>query len=419
MTMLPMGRPVRAVSPRNQMVRGLAQSLMSGQGAPAAGLGGALLNFAKPVAGAYMLKRTGEREDEERKAETSALGRMLRKAEEARRGGGDPGAVIDEAVSAGGLPPGLGEDVYRARLSQMLAGPGERKILEDAAGRQRYADTGEMVFEGVDLPAEPRKSREIKVGDNVVTQEFDPATGSWTEIATSPRRTGPGVEVNLPKPVSEIQGMEESILRNRQKFEETGDPKYARMADRIEMKLTFGGKPPESYVKARNSLGQAREGIAETYRLIQSGQGSSIKPTDRAKVAQSINKARLAYADMLNRGANFTETEQAMIDAMLGGDPNDIAMRALRGDQSYLDGLRQAGEALERRGQKMLKAFTDPTASEFEYPWQNQGQPGGAPLAAVPGAQAPAAAAVAPPVTGSKQFEGVSNEEVLRRLGAQ
>lgn len=429
MSMLPVSRPMApAKSPRNEMVRRVAEQLMTGGATPAYGTAGIIANAAKPFLGHMMAGAMDRRESEEReraaterRAETSAMGRMLEKARAARAGGGDVYSVIDEEMAKYGHLPGM-ENARRGlmerELSGLLSGPGERKTAKDAAGRLRYLDTGELAFPEAEMPTEPRETREVKVGGNVVTQEFDPSTGRWEEIATSPRRAG--VEVNLPKQVTEVEKTEEAINRNRQKYEETGDEKYARMADRLEMKLTFGGKPPESYVKARNSINQAREGIGKTYELIARGQANPLSPSDRAEVRQSVNSARLAYADLLNRGANFTETEQAMIDAMLGGDPNDVVMRALRGDQSYLDRLRDAGEALERRGAGLLESFTTPGVGTYEYPWRRQ-----------EGMVAPQASTqpTAPPAQGTTEattlpgtregMESLSDEEVLRRLGVQ
>ena len=177
----------------------------------------------------------------------------------------------------------------------------------------------------------------------------------------------------MPKNVTETEATIQQIEANRQKYEETGDPRYQRVANTLEMNMAFGGKPPAGYVKARTSINQAREGLAETYNLIAKGRANPLSPKDRAAVKQSLDQTRLAYAEMLNRGANFTESEQRMINNMLGGDPNDIAMRVLRGDESYLELLQKAGETLERRGQDLMDAFTTPGAGQFQYPWQRGG----------------------------------------------
>lgn len=185
-------------------------------------------------------------------------------------------------------------------------------------------------------------------------------------------RSRPQTQINMPKQVSETQQTINAIREARANYAETGNEDQRRLADRLEMNLAFGGKPPESYIKARQSIGAAREGISEVYDLISRGEADPTNPKDRANVAQSLNKARLAYADILNRGANFTESEQAMIDSLLGGDPNDIINRTLRGDQSYLDALRDSAEALERRGQGLLESYMTPGLGQFQYSWERE-----------------------------------------------
>ena len=397
---------------RSAYVQRLAESLMNQSARPAYGLAGAVTNIGTPIAAAWLGRRAERMGQEEQRAETSAMGRLLAEAEKARRSGDDPMAAMNRIVAESENAPGYVQahqtllKGYQEQLAKNLFTTPERETATDIAGYRRYMDTGERVFPMAEAPTKPAKApttRKVNRGNVVVTEEFDDSTGQWKTVGEAPRQAP--VEVKMPKNVTEVDATVQQIERNRALHKETGDPKFARIADRLEMKLTFGGNPPAAYVKARGSLNDAREGIAETYRLIERGRANPLKPSDRAAVSQSVNKARLAYAEMLNRGANFTESEQQMIDAVLGGDPNDVVQRALRGDESYLSLLRNAGEALERRGQQMVRTFTSPGVGEFNYPWQGQ-----------PGAEAQtmeASAIPAPsPAQGPRDFSTMSLEDL-------
>lgn len=340
--------------PRNQAIRSLTESLMQqGMGQPAYGVGGAVRNVGAPILAALLSKQQGAQQQKQQQAQTSAMGRLLAAASKAKQSGQSPMAAVNQVLQANQGQPG-----YAAAGANVMSG------LQQGLMQSLMTQPG--------APQAP-KTREVKIGNEVVTQEWDAGTGSWREVGRAERK--PAMEVNLPKAVSETQATIAEIERLRAK----GDDRSTKLADRLEMNLTFGGKPPAGYVKARGSLNDAREGIAETYELVASGQANPLSPKDRAAVRQAVNKARLAYAEMLNRGANFTESEQAMIDALLGGDPNDVVQRALRGDQSYLTALQRAGEALERRGQQMIETFTTPGVGSFTYPWQGQAQQEGGP----------------------------------------
>lgn len=180
--------------------------------------------------------------------------------------------------------------------------------------------------------------------------------------------------VNLPKKVSETEGMVAEIDRLRK----AGSPQDMQMADALEMRLKFGGKPPEAYVKAMGSIQNARAAGSELYSLLDKG-ASAWRPVDRARLDQAYSTLVLAKADLDNRGANFTDTEQALIGRAIGGDPTDIADRIIRGDEAYKELLRNAMEAIERRGKGLLRAYTTPGAGEYKYPWQKGGPQQSAP----------------------------------------
>ena len=91
-----------------------------------------------------------------------------------------------------------------AQLQQLLT-PEEkdRKIIKDVEGRQRYADTGELVFPDVETPIKQKvqilsekEKEELKLPKDRQFQR-DPETGKITQIG------GSQVEVNLGQPLTQ------------------------------------------------------------------------------------------------------------------------------------------------------------------------------------------------------------------------
>lgn len=234
-----------------------------------------------------------------------------------------------------------------------LEGPPERPKVKGADGFWYYQDNGERVLPNVEA-RDPNL-----LSDAALQQKINLAREGKSSVSTT---------VNLPKDVTETQGMLNAIKEARA----SGDND---LADRLEMKLTFGGNPPEAYVKARGALDSAREGLSQVYDLVSKG-SSAILPADRAKVGQAFDQVVLGYAELTNRGANFTENEQRLINSVIGGDPNDAVMRILRGDKSYLETFKQAAKAIERRGGQLIKSYTEPGVGQYQYSWERE-QPSG------------------------------------------
>ncbi len=126
--------PQRA--PRNTMVRQLAQRLMGQAATPAYGATGAFTNFAAPVLGSLINRRENRREREQAQAETSAMGRLLAKAEEARRSGEDPISAVNELLAAESRTPGMATagrqflGGYQENLARTLAQPASTESPE-------------------------------------------------------------------------------------------------------------------------------------------------------------------------------------------------------------------------------------------------------------------------------------------------
>jgi hypothetical protein len=89
----------------------------------------------------------------------------------------------------------LREQYMQAQIQAMNA-PGatpQRRIVRGPDGLDYYED-GTRVLPNVQAPAampRPRESREINVGNMVRTEEFNPETGKWESLATSPRWPSP------------------------------------------------------------------------------------------------------------------------------------------------------------------------------------------------------------------------------------
>ena len=260
------------------------------------------------------------------------------------------GPIMPPTASQGGVmgqggsimsPPRTGVDPVMARA--LLAGGQPVKALEALRGEQMKPPTGfQWGPEGSLVPIPgyiEGRSKIAAAGADKISVEM--------------------------KDIAEITAKVDAI----KKLRASGDPQDAETADRIEMEMTFGGKPPEAYVKATSALGQAREALSSLYRNVQKGV-SSITPEDRATLRQDVSDLTLAFADLMNRGANFTDTEQSLIRDTIGGDPTDIVSRLMRGDESYLRAFRKTGEMIERRGRELVGAYTQIPKKDHRFPWQ-------------------------------------------------
>lgn len=356
----------------NPIVRQLTQSLMQQRPQAAHGLAGGIAAAGQPIANALMARSMMSRERAQDQAEVSGLGRLLQEAAKAKQAGGDPLQAATAFAEANKDQPGIAAGMNR--FMQM----NQQHLAKSLFGQEQPKET----FTEVRDPAGNIIGQRSSSG-KVVTDPRASNLLSPEEMAQKIKLKMAGRDqttINMPKKITEIDAMVEQIDKNREKFKQTGNPRYNRVADALEMKLKFGGKPPEAYSKARQSLGLAREGVAMTYNLLKKGT-SAIKPTDRAKLSQAINQLKLAFADLLNRGANFTETEEAMVGGVIGGDPTDILQRMLQGDQAFLDRLKKTGEIIENRGQALIQTYTSPEIGKFTYPWEKKGGEGGAPEA--------------------------------------
>lgn len=117
---------------------------------------------------------------------TNAAAEMMNtSASERLAARGVPRNVADMAAKA--WEAGDKQAAWEIAGQYLLAGPQERKILTGADGYQYYQDTGERVLPNVNKPAEMPSTREIKRDGRVITQQWNPTTGAFEELGSSPQ----------------------------------------------------------------------------------------------------------------------------------------------------------------------------------------------------------------------------------------
>lgn len=72
-------------------------------------------------------------------------------------------------------------------IASAPAAPKQRRIVKGADGINRFVDSGEPVFSGVEAPAKPPKSRIRIDGDEEIFEEFDKAQNRFVEKSRGPR----------------------------------------------------------------------------------------------------------------------------------------------------------------------------------------------------------------------------------------
>lgn len=271
--------------------------------------------------------------------------------------------------------------------------PGKRRIVKGADGFNYYADTMERVLPGVKKAGGTVDRYEPVLDDqgNIVGQknlrtgkvETDPRAGKPPDLTTLEKNLisagyqkgtlefQEALKKQLAKSPSEFSAMLGRLNELDAKTNRT--PAEQQEHDALVMRVRFGGKPPEAYVKARSSLGQAREALSGLYGLMQRGRDNPLDPGDRKVMGQYFSSLKLAFADLLNRGANFTDTEQALIGDVIGGDPNDLWNRFISGDKEFIGRLRTTANIIETRANALIEAYTKPHMSAHTYPWQREG----------------------------------------------
>ena len=246
--------------------------------------------------------------------------------------------------------------------SPSSASDAERTKTKAADGYWYWDDTQERVFPNVDLPPDTPELTVLQ--KNLIASGLEYGTPEFQEALKQHMTESPRTELGTA-----IARMEE--LRAIPEGERT--PAQQKELNAIEMSVMFGGRaPPEGYVKARSSLQQARDAMNGLWQSLTGGRGAwdALSPEKRAEAGQFFSSLKLAFADLLNRGANFTDTEQALIEDTIGGNPADLWNRFVSGDENYLSRLQTTATIIESRSAGLIASYTIPGLKDHSYPWE-------------------------------------------------
>lgn len=153
-----------------------------------------------------------------------------------------------------------------ARRGQVaLAGmQGDRKILKDVGGFQRYEDTGDRLFPEAVAPLKAPTTRSIIDKDERIDQEFDLTTGEFVEVGRGPRsvvqrqETGPpgSFKTGSQTGAQEVE-MENAASATIQAVATAGD-----LVDLVRSNKSIVGIPG-AFFRITNDLAQSAVGIAQ------------------------------------------------------------------------------------------------------------------------------------------------------------
>ena len=272
------------------------------------------------------------------------------------------------------------EQIERALQPFLPADKVDKARVVKGADGQNYWVTPDgqssLAIPGMEAP--PKKAAKLltlqKGEDRVTLREDDPRVDGMIKDGYNTGR----------EPLVRVEGAKDKTVQLANKItqlRESGTPPDNALADRLELKLTFGEKPPEAYAKAMSSVPSARAAISDAYRLVKKhGISGAIKPTERAKLQQAWNALVGNMVTLEARGANLTGNEERIVNGILGGNPTDLFARGLRGDESFLQALQNAAKYVETRAASIVSAYTKPFSAQTDYPWEQDAQ-----LAAQPG----------------------------------
>lgn len=139
-------------------------------------------------------------------------------------------------------------------------------------------------------------------------------------------------------------------------------------ADAFYRQMTVGEKDyPEKLRQQAVELGTGTTAAANLATLLNNPDISRLNFNDRAAIAQQFQNLNLAYATLKNRGANFTDSEQKMIAALAGGDPNAWGNMALRTRQDFIKKLEIAHREMVAEWDRIQRAYArgEPTMTPF------------------------------------------------------
>jgi hypothetical protein len=217
------------------------------------------------------------------------------------------------------------------------------KIPEEIRGVLPFLDTEgrvsllkEALAQRAKGPQAP-KTRELKIGNEVVTEEMDPATGEWRVIARGGRFAPPqNINVNTTDPNAlplDIAKFERDLAGDWEK-----NTQSASDAIRVHQTITTG-------LQANNGLGD----LAAIYGFVKSlDPGSVVREgeIDLMNSAKSIVEQMKGTAERAQRGNLFTPEMRARMQ-MLSDQLLAISQQSYaRGEQSFQRRL----ESMQTRG---------------------------------------------------------------------
>lgn len=283
-----------------------------------------------------------------------------KQAQQAAQQGYVTGWMGDKAQQGAGLPfsPGVRSIARQGGVDGPSAADQWRyNNAAPYAGSQDYASAFSQI--AAQPPAlTPPQSRTIRRGDQQVTQEFDPSTGGWSDIASgSAFKTSPDVVVN--------NGSEPSDARLRGKLSDNeaniwGDYKKGAdvsggMVQDLQALDELSKYAPQGPITGRlaqtfpgfSSAGSAYQSIvsrvAPTLRVSGSGSTSDIEYEgflNSLPRLQNTLEGNAVISAVLQRKAQINIHRGAIVDAYLNGEVSAVDARKQLGalnNQSILD----------------------------------------------------------------------------------
>lgn len=248
----------------------------------------------------------------------------------------------------------------RATRMENRAATTHRDIVDNAG--KTLTGPGQVDFEK-QLSSDPTYARAAQAGN----------TQAMYAIANKLRQGLPP-EFYAPKGQNDLAVIQELRGRYTKLAETETDPvkkkKYTELSERYDRLERFGGKEiPQTHLDFLESSSTATNWISKTASILADPQKAGVlSPKDRAELAQSVQGLKLELATLNKRGANFTDSEQKMIEAIMGGSPNDIVARGLRNRADFIDRLKTIHGVIQSKVQSRERGIISGKATITPFP---------------------------------------------------
>ncbi|MCW5615890.1 MAG: hypothetical protein KIT32_12285 [Rhodocyclaceae bacterium] len=278
------------------------------------------------------------------------------------------GGQLGEGLSAGA---NFAQQAPMRRLQMEMLQANVGKAKQETAQREAWQNFIKALPNDHPLKSVGAFVGPEKVMDKVFSKpgegmDFDMASGKWRVnpewLAGAMEKAKAGATTVGIKMEAEATANDNLLKQYRAAAAAATNPQEkARLtarADAIERKLTIGDKNyPDWYVKAARNLTEGTSSAARLAELLSNPQVSRFSFQDRAALDQQIQGLKLAYATLKERGANFTESEQRMIEGLMGGNPLSWFSLPVRDRADYVEKLRTAHSAMVREWNTIEKTF--------------------------------------------------------------